>query len=179
MFFDSPPLDIAERALQKIKVDYPDSDNWHTSFFSTIYLGSRTPIATTLLLSIRLKPPTPPAEFKDPQIYSTARYLRAIGIWIVHLRDEEACNPQKRVLKHQMDRYFHTFGNPGQKTDELCTSPVLDDIHVTVFCQGVPHTVRIATSSIVLSVEAISAQLAVIKAQEIVRKPAFLPSQMD
>lgn len=172
VFIESPSIKIAEKALQKIEADHPDSDNWHSSFFSTIYRGARSPVAATNLLSLRLEPPTPPIPV-DPQVYSTARYLRAIGIWAVHLQDDNTLTHQQKALKHQMDGYICTFRNPGPETDEFYTLPVPDDVNVTVFFHGVPHIVPIAGSRVVLSVEAISAQLTIVKAAEVVSKPNF------
>ncbi|KAF9653248.1 CoA-dependent acyltransferase [Thelephora ganbajun] len=143
VFFESPPLDVAGKALQKIEADHPESDNWHSSFFSDVYGGVRSPVASVNRLSLRLKPPVPHAS-GDPQAYSAARYLRAIGIWTIHLRD----------------------GDPGSETDKLYSLPVPDDVNATVFYHGVPHLVRIATSRVALSVEAISAQLTDIRAKK-------------
>lgn len=167
VFLESPPLDIVGKALQKIEADHPDSDKWHTSFFLTVFCSKRPPIATSNRLSLRLKPPTPLIP-TDPQVYSTARYLRAIGIWTVHLHDGETLTPQQKVLKHQIDGYLYTFREPRQEMDKLYTLPVPENINATVFCRGVPHLVRVATSGVVLSVEAIVAQLAIIKAAEVV-----------
>lgn len=172
VFLESPPLDITGKALQKIEADYPDSDNWHSSFFSTIYGGIRTPVAASDRLSLRLEPPTPSAAV-DPQVYSAARYLRAIGIWAVHLQDGETFTPQQKALKYQMDGYFYTFVNPGLEMDKLYTTPVPNNINATVFYHGVPYLVQIARSQVVLSVEAISAQLAIIKAEQAVSSPGF------
>jgi hypothetical protein len=72
-----------------------------------------------------------------------------------------------------MDGYICTFRNPGPEMDEFYTLPVPDDVNVTVFFHGVPHIVQIAGSRVVLSVEAISAQLTIIKAAEVVSKPNF------
>jgi len=167
VFLESPPLDVVARALQKIEADHPGSDNWHSSFFSDVYGGIRSPVASANRLSLRLKPPVPPASV-DPQVHSAAKYLRAIGIWAVNLRDGEAFTPLQKVLKHQMDGYLYTFRNPGSEMDRLYTLPVPDDINATVFYRGVPHLVQIARSLVVLSVEAISAQLTAIKAKEVV-----------
>ena len=167
VFLESPPLDVAGKALQKIEADHPASDNWHSSFFSTVYGRIRFPVASTNWLSLRLNPPVPPT-FVDPQIYSTARYLRAIGIWAVHLHDGQTFTPAQKVLKLQMDGYLHTFREPGSKVDKLHTLPIPDDINVAVFYHGVPHLVQIARSRVVLSVDAISSQLTHIKAQEAV-----------
>jgi len=167
VFLESPPLDVAGKALQKIKMDYPESDNWHSSFFSDVYGGNRSPVASTNRLSLRLKPPAPLASV-DPQAYSAARYLRAIGIWAIHLHDGETFTPLQKLLKHQMDGYLCTFRNPGSEMDKLYTLPVPDDINASVFCHGVPHLVQIARSRVVLSVEAIYAQLIAIKAKEVV-----------
>ena len=167
VFLGSPPLDVVEKALEKIERDYPGSDNWHASFFSNVYGGIRSPIASANLLSLRLKPPAPLASV-DPQVYSTARYLRAIGIWAVHLQDGQTLTPPQKVLKHQMDGYLYTFRNPGLEIDKLYTLTVPDDVNATVFYRGVPNLVQIARSRVVLSVEAISAQLTVIKAREVV-----------
>jgi len=167
VFLESPPLDVAGKALQKIEADHPESDNWHSSFFSDVYGGSRSPVASSNRLSLRLKPPLSPAS-ADLQVHSAARYLRAIGIWAVHLRDGETFTPLQKVLKHQMDGYLWTFRNTGLEIDRLYTLPAPDDINVTVFYRGVPHLVQIARSPIVLSVEAISAQLTAIKAKEVV-----------
>lgn len=172
VFLESPSINIAEKALQKIEADHPDSDNWHSSFFSTIYGGARSPVAASNLLSLRLKPPTPPTPV-DPQVHSTARYLRAIGIWAVHLHDGVALTLQQKALKHQMDGYLYTFRDPGPEMDEFYTLPVPDDVNVTVFFHGVPHLVQIARSRVVLSVEAISAELTIIKAEEVVSKTNF------
>lgn len=151
VFLESPPLDIVGKALQKIEANHPDSHNWHTSFFSTIYRGIRSPIASSNRLSLRLKPPTRPTSV-GPQIYSTARYLRAIGIWAVHLQDGESFTPHQKVLKHQMDGYLYTFRDPGPQTDKLYTLPVPENINATVFYRGVPYLVTIARSRVVLSV---------------------------
>jgi hypothetical protein len=165
VFLESPPLDIVGKALQKIQADHPESDNWHSSFFSNVYGGIRSPVASANRLSLRLKPPVPLASV-DPQIYSAARYLRAIGIWAIHLHDGQTFTPLQKVLKHQMDGYLYTFRDPGLETDKLYTLPVPDDVNTAVFYRGVPHLVQIARSRVVLSVEAISAQLTVIKAKE-------------
>ena len=167
VFLDSPPLDIAGKAIQKIEDDHPDSDNWHSSFFSVIYGGVRSPVPSSTRLSLRLKPPTPPTS-ADPQVYSTATYLRWVGVWAVHLRDGDTFTSMQKVLKHQMDGFLYTFRDPGQEMDKLYTLAVPDDVNVAVFCHGVPHLVRIATSRVVLSVDAISTQLAAIKAKEVV-----------
>ena len=166
-FLNSPPLDIVERALQKIEADYPASDNWHSSFFSSIFGGIRAPVASANRLSLRLKPPVPPASV-DLQNYSTARYLRAIGVWAVHLHDGKTFTPLQKLLKHQIDGYLCTFRDPGPEMDKLYTLPIPNDVNATVFYHGVPHLVRIAKSRVVLSVDAISAQLTVIKAKEVV-----------
>lgn len=175
VFLGSPPLDVVEKALEKIERDYPESDNWHTSFFSNVYGGIRSPIASANRLSLRLKPPVPLASV-DPQVYSTARYLRAIGIWAVHLQDGQTLTPPQKVLKHQMDGYLYTFRNPGLEIDKLYTLTVPDDVNATVFYRGVPHLVQIARSRVVLSVEAISAQLTVIKAKEAVSVKTIPPA---
>ena len=167
VFLESPPLDIVGKAFQKIEMDHPGSDNWHSSFFANVYGGIRSPVASSNRLSLRLKPPMPPAS-ADPQAYSAARYLRAIGIWAIHLRDGETFTPLQKVLKQQMDSYLYTFRNPGLEMDKLYTLPVPEDVNAAVFCHGVPHLVQIARSRVVLSVEAIYAQLTAIKAQEIV-----------
>ena len=167
VFLKSPPLDITGKALQKIEADYPGSDNWHTSFFSDVYGRIRTPVAVANRLSLRLQPPAPPAS-ADPQIYSAARYLRTIGVWAVHLHDGQTFTPLQKVLKHQMDGYLCTFREPGLKMDKLHTFPVSDNVNVAVFFRGAPHLVQIARSRVVLSVDAISAQLSVIKARETV-----------
>lgn len=167
VFVESPPLNIVTQALQKIEADHPGSDNWHSSFFSSIYGGIRSPVASSNRLSLRLQPPTPPASV-DPQVYSTARYLRAIGIWAIHLHDGETFTPMQKVLKHQTDGYLHTFRIPGPVIDKFYTLPVPDDANATVFCHGVPHLVQITRSRVVLSVEAICTQLAAIKTQEVV-----------
>jgi len=167
VFLESPPIDVVGKALQKIEADHPASDNWHASFFSDVYGEIRFPVASTNRISLRLKPPTPPTSV-DPQVYSAARYLRAIGIWAVHLHDEQALTPPQKVLKHQMDGYLHTFREPGLEKDQFYTLPVPDDINAAVFYRGVPHLVQIARSRVVLSVDAISAQLTSIKAQEVV-----------
>ena len=57
--------------------------------------------------------------------------------------------------------------------DEFYTLPVPDDVNVTVFFHGVPHLVQIARSRVVLSVEAISAELTIVKAKEVVSKTNF------
>ena len=173
VFLDSPPLDIAGKALQKIKDDYPESDNWHTSLFSNVFGAMRSPVASSNRLSLRLKPPTPPSPV-DPQVYSTAMYLRAIGIWAVHLRDGDTFTPRQKDLKHQMDGFLYTFTDPGPEMDKLYTLAIPDDINAVVFCHGVPHLVRIATSQVVLSVEAISTQLDAVKAKEVVSISPFL-----
>ena len=167
VFLESPPLDVAGKALQKIEADHPASDNWHASFFSDVYGGIRYPVASTNWLSLRLEPPVPPTS-TDPQIYSAARYLRAIGVWAVHLHEGQTLTPVQKVLKNQMDGYLHTFREPGLEKDKLHTLPVPDDINATAFYRGIPHPVQIARSRIVLSVDAISAQLIHIKAQEVV-----------
>ena len=167
VFLDSPPLDIAGKAIQKIEDDHPDSDNWHSSFFSVIYGGVRSPVASSTRLSLRLKPPTPPTS-ADPQVYSTATYLRAVGVWAVHLHDGDTFTSMQKVLKHQMDGFLYTFRDPGQEMDQLYTLAVPDDVNVAVFCHGVPHLVRIVTSRVVLSVEAIYTQLAAVRAKEVV-----------
>ena len=167
VFLDSPPFDIAGKALQKIEADYPGSDNWHASFFSDVYGGIRSPAASANRLSLRLKPPVPPPS-ADPQIYSAARYLRAVGIWAIHLHDGQTFTPLQKVLKHQMDGYLCTFRYPGSKTDELYTFPITDDVNAAVFYRGVPHLVQIARSRVVLSIEAISAQLTAVKARKVV-----------
>lgn len=167
VFLESPPFDVVRKALEKIETDYPESDNWHSSFFRDVYGGVRSPAASANRLSLRLKPPMPLVS-ADPQVYSAAKYLRAIGIWAVHLRDGETLTPLQKILKHQMDGYLYTFRNPGPGIDKLCTLPVPDDINATVFYRSVPHLVQIARSRVVLSVEAISAQLATIKAGEVV-----------
>jgi len=167
VFLESPPVDVAGKALQKIEADHPASENWHASFFSDIYGGIRFPVASTNRLSLRLKPPVPPTS-TDPQIYSAARYLRAIGVWAVHLHARQTLTPAQKVLKHQMDGYLHTFREPGLEKDELHTLPAPDDINAAVFYRGIPHLVQIARSRVVLSVNAISTQLTQIKAQEVV-----------
>jgi len=167
VFLESPPIDVAGKALQKIEADYPASDNWHASFFSDVYGVIRFPVASTNWLSLRLKPPVPPTS-ADPQIYSTARYLRAVGVWAVHLHDGQTLTPVQEVLRHQMDGYLHTFREPGLEKDTFHTLPVPDDINATVFYHGIPYLVQIARSRVVLSVDAISAQLAHIKPQEVV-----------
>ena len=167
VFLESPPIDVAGKALQKIEADHPASDNWHASFFSDVYGVIRLPVASTNWLSLRLKPPVSPTSV-DPQTYSAARYLRAIGVWAVHFHGEQTLTPVQKVLKHQMDRYLHTFREPGLEKDKFHTLPVPDDINATVFYRGIPHLVQIARSRVVLSVEAISAQLTHIKAQEVV-----------
>lgn len=167
VFVESPPLDIVGKALRKIEADHPGSDNWHSSFFLNVFGGIRSPIASSNLLSLRLQPPTLLASV-DPQVYSAARYLRAVGIWAVHLHDGEAFTPMQKVLKHQMDGYLHTFRVPGPEIDKLYTSPAPGDINVATFCHGVPYLVQIARSQVVLSVEAICAQLTAIKAKEVV-----------
>jgi len=175
VFLGSPPLDVVGKALQKIEADHPDSDNWHSSFFSSVYGGNRSPVASSNRLSLRLEPPVPPASV-DPQIYSTARYLRAIGVWAVHLHDGQTYTPLQKVLKHQIDGYFYTFRDPGLETDKFYTLPTPDDINATVFYIGVPHLVQVARSRVVLSVEAISAQLTLIKAQEVVSIQPISPT---
>ena len=167
VFLESPPLNVARKALQKIETDHPESDNWHSSFFSNVYGGTRSPIASTIRLSLRLEPPAPLAS-ADLQAYSAARYLRAIGIWAVHLHNGETFTPLQHVLKHQMDGYLCTFRNPGLEIDKLYTLPVSDDVHASVFCHGVPHIIQIARSRVVLSVETIYGQLTAVKAKEIV-----------
>ena len=67
-----------------------------------------------------------------------------------------------------MDGYLCTFRNPGSEVDKLYTLPVPDDINASVFCHGVPHLVQIAKARVVLSIEAIYAQLIAIKAKEVV-----------
>ena len=166
VLIESPPFDIVGKALQKIETDHPGSDNWHSSFFSDVYGGIRSPIASSNL-SLRLQPPAPLASV-DPQVYSAARYLRAIGIWAIHLHDGETFTPVQKVLKHQTDGYLHTFRIPGPEIDKLYTSPVPDDVNATVFCHGVPYLVQIAKSRVVLSAEAICAQLTAIKTREVV-----------
>jgi len=178
VFLESPPLDVVGKALQKIETDHPESDNWHSSFFSSIYGGTRSPIASTNRLSLRLEPPAPSAPM-DPQVYSAAKYLRSIGIWAVHLHNGETFTPLQHVLKHQMDGYLCTFRNPGLELDKLYTLPVSDDVHASVFCNGVPHIVQIARSRVVLSVEAICAQLTAVKVKEIVSIKAHFFSSCD
>ena len=175
VFLESPPVDVVGKVLQKIEADHPASDNWHSSFFSSVYGGIRSPVASANRLSLRLKPPVPLASV-DPQIYSAARYLRAIGIWVVHLRDGQTFTPLQKVLKHQMDGYIYTFRDPGLEMDKLYTLPVPDDVNATVFYRGVPHIVQIAKSRVVLSVDAVSAQLAVIKAEELVSIRTLFPT---
>lgn len=167
VFLESPPVDVVGKALQKIEIDHPESDNWHSSFFSNVYGGIRSPVASEIRLSLRLRPPVP-FPSTDPQVYSAARYLRAVGIWAVHLRDGETFTPLQKVLKHQMDGYLYTFRNPGLEMDKLYTLPVPNNINVAVFCCGVPHLIQIATSRVVLSVEAICAQLTAVKAKRVV-----------
>jgi len=167
VFLESPPVDVVGKALQKIEIDHPESDNWHSSYFSNVYGGIRSPVASANRISLRLKPPVPPASV-DPQVYSAARYLRAIGIWAVHLHDGQTFTSLQKVLKHQMDGYLYTFRNPGSEMDKLYTLPVPNNINVAVFCHGVPHLVQIARSRVVLSVEAIFAQLSSIKAKQVV-----------
>jgi hypothetical protein len=161
------PLDIVGRALQKIEADHPWSDNWHASFFSVVYGRIRSPVASSNRLSLRLKHPVPPASV-DPQIYSAARYLRAIGVWVVHLQDGQTFTPMQRVLKHQIDSLLYTFRAPELEMDKPHTLPISDDVNVTVFCRGTLHLVQIARSRVVLSVEAISAQLAAARAKQVV-----------
>ena len=144
-FLKSPPLDIVEKALQKIEADYPGSDNWHTSFFSDVYGRIRSPVAAANRLSLHLRPPVPPASV-DPQIYSAARYLRTIGVWAVHLHGERTFTPLQKVLKHQIDGYLCTFREPGLKMDELYTFLVFDNVNAAVFFRGTPHLVQIARS---------------------------------
>lgn len=177
VFVESPPLDVAGKALQKIEADHPASDNWHASFFSDVYGGIRLPVASTNRLSLRLKYPVPPTSV-DPQVYSTARYLRAIGIWAVHLHDGQSLTPPQKVLKHQMDGYLHTFREPGLEKDKFHTLPIPDDINAAVFYHGIPHLVQIARSRVVLSVDAISAQLTFIKAQKVV-SIQFIPQALS
>lgn len=167
VFLESPPLDVVGKALQKIEADHPGTENWHAAFFSHVYGMIRTPVASSNRLSLRLRPPVPPASV-DPQIYSAARYLRTIGVWAVHLHDGQTFTPPQKVLKHQMDGYLYTFRDPGPEMDKLYTLPIPDDVNATVFCGGVPHLVQIVRSRIVLSVDAIGAQLTAIKAKEIV-----------
>jgi hypothetical protein len=175
-FLESPPLDIVGRALQKIEADHPGSDNWHASFFTVVFGGIRSPVASANRLSLRLKPPVSPASV-DPQIHSAARYLRAIGVWAVHLHDGQTFTPMQKVLKHQIDGLLYMFRTPGLEMDKLHTSPIPDDVNVTVFCRGVPHLVQIARSRVVLSVEAISAQLAAVRAKEVVSVDIHPPAR--
>ena len=61
VFFGSPPLDIVGKALQKTEADHPDSDNWHASFFLTIFGGARAPVASSNWVFLRMKPPLHPS----------------------------------------------------------------------------------------------------------------------
>jgi len=175
VFLESPPFDVVEKALQKIEADHPESDNWHSSFFSNVYGEIRAPVASTNRVSLQLEAPVSFSS-TDPQIYSTARYLRAVGIWAVHLHDGQTFTPLQKVLKHQIDGYLYTFRNPGLVMDKLYTLPVPDDVNATVFYRGVPHLVQIARSRVILSVEAISAQLATIKEREVVSVKLISPA---